>query len=394
MIMKAVRFDIFRLGRLHSQVIPVLVWLTALAIVIRLFYSHFQRFEVVGIAQGDVSQVCAPVDGRLKAVYVHLFDEVSKDQVVAALDDELITAQIATISATAAHLRSQLVPAGQQIVADIAASELDRTEEQRRFASDVERARLDILGLKAQIAADRITLEDYAAEARIAEDLLAKNAIAPYELDKAKALYNALAKKIEETEKQLAQAEVQLQQAQLRHDVFIAQTPQNPSVDDALEAIRKEAAIQEKLIEELAVQRRSLVMTAPIDGVVVQILARANEMITRRAGEGILRKTGEAVLAGQPILVIAQDKPKEIIGYAREWQLDQVKAGAKVELVKRADPPQIARAEITSIGPVVEQLPARLWQNPNVPQWGLPFLISVPGDMKLTSGELVGIRGL
>jgi multidrug resistance efflux pump len=392
--MKPARRDIFRFGRLHPQVIPVLVWLAALAAVATLFYRGSRRFEVVGIAQGDISQVCAPVDGRLKAVYVRLFEEVSKDQVVAALDDELITAQIATISATAAHLRSQLVPTQQQIMADIAARELDRTEEQRRFAVDVERARLNILGLKAQIAANRITLEDYAAEVKINEDLLAKNAIAPYELDKAKALYNALAKKIEETEIQLAQAEVQLKQAQLRRDSFIAQSPQHPAVDEALEVIRKEAAVQEKLMEELAIRQKALVMTAPIGGIVVQILARANDMAVRRAGEGVLLKSGETVTAGQPILVIAQGKPKEIIGYAREWQLDQVKVGVKVELVKKSISTQIASARITHVGPTIEQMPQRLWQNQNSPQWGLPFVVDIPDGMKLTAGEKVGIRGL
>ncbi len=386
--------DIFRPGRLHPQVLPLLVWLMAIAVVVTLFYRGSQRFEVVGIAQGEVAQVCAPVDGRLKTVYVQLFDNVNRGQVVASLDDELVTARIATVAATAEHLRSQLVPAQQQLLADIAGRELDRTEEQRRFAVDVERARLDMLGLKAQIAADWITLEDYAAEVKIATDLLQKNAIAPYELDKAKVLYDALAKKIRETEVQLAQAEEQLKEGQRRQDTFAAQTLQHPSVDAALEAIRKEATIQEKLMDELGVQRKALVMTAPIDGVVVQILGRANEVALHRAGEGVLHKPGEVVLAGQPILVIAQGKPKEIIGYAREGQIGQITAGAKVELVKRTALAQIAQSEVTYVGPVVEQLPARLWPNPNIPQWGLPFLVRVPDGMKLTAGEVVGIRQL
>jgi multidrug resistance efflux pump len=393
--MRPARFNIFRFGRLHPQVIPFLVWLVALIVVSALFYRGSQRFEVVGIAQGEVSRVCAPIDGRLKAVYVRLFENVDKGQVVAALDDELLTAQIITIAATVEQLRSQLIPTQQQLLAQAADRELDRTEQQRRFAVDVERARLDILGLKAQIAADRITLEDYAAETRIADDLLKKNAIAPYELEKAQALYNALAKKIQETETQLAKAEEQLKETQLRQDTFaVQQTLQHPSIDAALETIRKEATVQERLMEELNVQRKTLVMTAPISGLVVQILARANDTAIRRAGEDLLRKSGEAVLAGQPILVIAQGRPKEIVGYAREGQIDQVKAGTKVELVKKTAPPQIVQSEVTYVGPVIEQLPARLWLNPNAPQWGLPFLIRVPEGMELTSGELVGIRGL
>jgi hypothetical protein len=107
-----------------------------------------------------------------------------------------------------------------------------------------------------------------------------------------------------------------------------------------------------------------------------------------------LRKAGEAVLAGQPILTIAQGKPKEIIGYASERQLGQIRPGVMVELVKNTNPAQIAKSEVTYVGPVIEQLPARLWQNPNVPQWGLPFLVKVPEGMVLTAGEVIGIRRL
>jgi multidrug resistance efflux pump len=395
MIMKSKRlFYIFRHGGVRQQILPLLVWMAAVVGVGMLFYHGSQRLEVVGIAQSQVAQVCSPVDGRLKTVYVKLFDNVTKGQPVASLDDELLTAKIATVSATAAQLRSRLVPAQEQLLANISATELNRAEEQRRFAVDVERARLDILGIKAQIAADRVALENYASEVKISTDLLTKNAIAPYELDKAKALYEALAKKVEQTEIQQVQAQEQLKVAQLRQDAFIAQKYQTPSVDAALDAMRKEVAVQEKLLDELEIQRRALVITAPIDGTVVQILARVNDAASQRTGDSVLHRPGEVVMAGQPILVIAQDKPKEIIAYAKEGQLGQIAAGAKVVLVKNTIPAQIAQSEVASIGPVVEQMPARLWLNPNVPQWGQPFLIKVPDGMELTPGEIVGIRRL
>jgi multidrug resistance efflux pump len=394
MTMRSSRQNILRPGRLHPQVLPFLVWIAAIAAVVILFYRGSQQFQVVGIAQGEVAQVCAPVDGRLKAVYVQLFETVSKDQVVAALDDEVLAAQIATVAATAEHLRSQLKPTEEQIMADNADREVNNAEEQRRFAMDVERARLDILGLKAQIASDRITLEDYAAEVKIATDLLEKNTIAPYELDKARALYDALAEKVSQMEIHLAQAEEQLKETRRRQDEFTLHKAQRPTVDAALEAIRKETAIQEKLIEELGVQRRALVMTAPIDGVVVQISARTNEAPLRRSGEGTLRKTGEVVLAGEPIMVIAQSKPTEIMAYAMGGQMDGIKVGQKVELAKKTGQPQIARSRVTYVGPIVEQVPSRLWLNPNAPQWGLPFIVEIPEGMQLTSGEVVGIRGL
>jgi hypothetical protein len=59
-----------------------------------------------------------------------------------------------------------------------------------------------------------------------------------------------------------------------------------------------------------------------------------------------------------------------------------------------SEPAQIIPSKVIYIGPTVEQLPARLWQNANVPQWGRPFLVEVPNKMKLTVGEAVGIRRL
>ena len=234
----------------------------------------------------------------------------------------------------------------------------------------------------------------HGADRRTYEDLLQKNTVAPYELQKAQALYNALAKKIEESEKHLMGAEEQLKEAQRRRDTFDTQTPQRPVVDVALDAIRKEAAVQEKLIEELDVQRRGLIMTAPIDGIVVQIPTRTNDAGLRRPGEGVMRKGGEVVMAGEPILVIAQVRPKEIIAYAMTGQIDQVKVGQRVELVKKSVPAKMAQSQIISVSPIVEQLPPRLWINPNMPQWGLPFIIGVPEELELTSGEMVNIRGL
>ena len=384
--------SIFRSGRIHPQVFPLLVWLAILAGVVMLFYHGTQQFEVVGIAQGEISQVCAPFDGRLKAVYVQLFENIKKGEVVASLNDELLLAKIDTVAATAEHLRSQLEPTKEQMLANAAQRELNHSEEQRRFAVDVERARLNILGYKAQVAADTITLESYAAEVKIATDLLKKNTIAPYEVEKAQALHNALARKIQETEAQITQAEEQLKVAQRRQDTFALYNPQNPSVDASLEAIRKEVTIQEKLIEELNLQRKQLIITAPINGTVVKIVARANDESTKRPGEGALRKAGESILAGETILTIAQGNPREIVAYAGERQINQIKAGITVELIKKVGAAQITESEIKKVGPVVEQLPSRLWMNPTVPQWGLPFVVNVPEGMNLIAGETVSIR--
>jgi multidrug resistance efflux pump len=391
-------FRTYRLGflRLH-HLFPVLVWVAVVLCVVGLFYHRTQRFEVMGIAQGRIHQVAAPCDGQLKIVCVELFDEVTKGQTLAALDDELLKAQMAAICAEIQHLMAQLIPTQEQLVAEAANLETTRAADQRRYFVDVENSELRILELRVLIASDQITLEDLAIEVKELQDLVQQDAIAPYELQRVQAQHDSLAKKIEENQRLLEQAKTDLGQAQQRRDEFVRRQLQHPSVDSALEVIRKEAQVQEKLLEPLLVQRDSLVIRAPADGIVIQIQANANNVALRRPGEGILRRPGEVVLAGDPILTIAEPKPTEVIAYAREDQINLIHEGMAVELVElvqRDGKAQIAPSQITRVGPAIEQLPQQLWRNPNIPQRGRPFLIKIPPQMTLAVGERVGIRML
>ena len=392
--MKKTKTTICRSGRLHLHILPILVWLAAVACVVVLFRHRSQRFEVLGIAQGRMHQVCAPVDSRLKIVSVELFEDVSKGQTLAAFDDSQLNAQTATIQAEIEHLASQLLSTQDTMLAEAANLETDRVASQRRFYVDVENARLRILELKTLIETDRVTLQDLAVEVKIATELLEKDAIAPYELQKAEALYNALAKKIEENQYLLTQAEQDLEEARKRRDEFAQRQTAHPSVDIALETIRKQIAVQEKLIAELSVQREMLRITSPVDGKIVQIQIRANQAAMRRPGEDILRKPREVVLAGDPILVVAETEPTEIVAYIGQEQLAKVKETMVVQLVKSTEPAQIASSQVIRLGPTMELMPQQLWRNPNIAQWGRPILIKIPPGLKLLTGETIGIRGL
>ena len=384
----------YRFGAWRQHVFSILVWLCAIAGVVGLFYHRSERFEVLGLAQGQVRQVAASCDGQLKSVPVQLFERVSYGQILAVLDDELLQAQLATVAAEIQRLMAQLIPTQELMLAEAANQETDWIADKRRFAVDVESIRLRILELKTLLETDRIMLEDLAVEVKITKDLLEKRAVAAYELQKAEAIYNVLAKKIEENERVLAQAEQQLKETQRRRSEFAQRLPQHPSVGSALELIRKEINVQEKLIDELVIQRKALIIKSPIDGVVIEIQCNANQVALRRSGESVLRMPGEVVLAGEPILTVAEAEPREVITYARQGQLGRVREKMTVELIKSSQPAQVARSQVCYIGPVIEQMPVRLWRNPNFPEWGRPMLIRIPPGMKLVPGELVGIRGL
>ena len=394
--------------RLRLHLLPILVWLGAIVCIIGLFSRRARRFEVVGIARGQVRQVAVNCPVRLKTVPVQLFDKVKEGQTVAVvntvLDNEQpriqLRAQLDTVLAEIEHLAAQLVPTQETLLAEEADRETDRIARMRTFAVDVENARLQILSLRSQIASDRITLEDLAMEVKILQDLLEQDAIAPYELEKAQVEHNALAASIEEYENLLEEAQNHFRQAQRRRDEYAGRYPFHPSVNDALDVIRKQVAVQERLVDGLLAElealksREALELKAPIDGVVVAVPQRANEARLRRPGENLLRRPGEVVTAGEPILVIAEARPTEIVAYVGDRQLGRVEENMPVELIKDREPAQIATSQVTHIGPIMELVPERLWLNPNIPQWGRPVVIGVPDGLDLISGEIVGIRGL
>jgi multidrug resistance efflux pump len=396
-------------SRLRRHIIPILVWLGAVACVVGLFTRRSQRFEVLGIAQGQVRHIATSSTGRLKSVPVQLFEQVKAGQTLAIVDTVLdneqlleadLQSQLAASLAEIEHLTAQLVPTQDTMLAEKADREINRVAEIRRFIVDVEQAKLQILTLKTQIASDEIVLEDLAVEVKITEELLEKEAVAPYELQKIKVQHDSLAKKIGENRRMLEQAEQDWVQAQQRLDEFIQREVEHPSVDGALEVIRKEIRVQEELMRGLFAQldalksRRSLELKSPFDGVVIPVQGQANQTLLRRAGEDVIRREGEVIRAGEPIMALAELKPIEIVAYISENQLGLVKEKTTVEIIKNRYPEQKARCEVRYVGPTIELMPQRLWRNPNIPQWGRPVVIEIPERLELVSGELVGIRDL
>jgi multidrug resistance efflux pump len=394
--------------RLRLHLLPILVWLGAVACVIGLFTRRSQRFEIVGMARSSVLHVSVNCAARLRSVPVKLFENVTKGQTVAivntVLDNEQprieLQTQLDAILAEIEHLSAQLVPTQETLLAEESDREISRIERMRTFDIDIENARIQILSLRSQIASDRIVLEDLAMEAKIVRSLVEQKAIAPYEQEKAQVQYNALAKKIEENENLLEQAKSDLEQARQRRDEYARSLPFNPSVDDALEVIRKQIAVQERLMNGVLDQidaleaRESLELKAPVDGVVIPVQQQANEALMRRPGEKIIGRPGEVVTAGEPILAIAEASPSEIVAYIGDTLLGQVEENMPVEIIKDREPPQIARSQITQIGPTMELMPERMWLYPNIPQWGRSILIEIPEGLELIPGEMIGIRRL
>jgi multidrug resistance efflux pump len=389
--------------------VPVTVWLVTAAMVVWLFYQRAERFQVVGIARGQIRQIAASSTGRIKEIPVQLFTPVKTGQVLAIVDtiaesgqvDEAkLRADLAAAGAEAGRLSALLIPTQEKLRVTEANFQMSREDSRRRFQVDVDSARLRILDLQATIASDRVALDDLVAQIEVNRKLVEEDAIVPYELERLKAQHDSLAEKVAQNEQALEQARAICRQAEQRRDEFARDELPVQSEDAALEAIRKEIGVQEEVMKGLLAQLaalkacRAVELKSPIDGIVIPIPARRNDTLQQRPGEQVVRRPGEVVAAGDPILAVAQDEPNEIVAYVNERQLGQFEKGMSVELVKSRMPAQIAPSTVVSVGPAIELMPQRLWRNPNVPQWGRPVLIEIPEGLSLVPGELVGIRRL
>jgi multidrug resistance efflux pump len=378
----------FRDGRLDLHIAPILIWVVAVAGVGALFLQRAQRCEVVGLAVGEIYNVAATSHGRVKSLPVKLFERVKAGETLViintVLDNEMLQSQLeaekATIELEIARLRAELSAAEEQLRVQVAEHEGDTTEALRRMSVDVERAKLGVLEVEAVLEPDRILLRDMELELRIVKDLLAKNAVEPYELQKAQTQYDYLARKIQENERLLAQARKNADEASLRLAKMESREPVSTSLGLTLNPIRTAINVQYKKIDELLLeqmtQRVALPLMAPFDGVVSQII----------------RRSGDPVLLGEPILSIAKPTADTVMAWVKEESVGMLREGRQVKIVRRGHRGQIAMSEISRVGPAFLPVPAELWADPKVPEYGLPFEVAVPPGMKIKPNEKVGIK--
>ena len=311
---------------------------------------------------------------------------------MAEMDDELLAAQISTISSEIDRLRAEYERERSILHADVANRRSEWMAELRPFAGDAVQLKVKMLELKTVLEEDRALLKGLALEMTNASRLVSDKALPAIELDRARAAHGAMAAKIRKNEEVLQQLEEEGKVARERTRDYATHTPVIPSERLDLEHLDKAIRVQEGLIRELEAQRAETVLTAPFDGIVIEVQPRAGDAVMRRPGEGILRRVGEVVAPGEPLLAIAETSPSEVIAYAGEHQMNGLCEGAVVEIGTRTRPPQTGRSRAVAVAPTIERLPERLWANPQIPTWGRPFLVSIPSGMKLSPGELVWVR--
>jgi len=375
------------------HVLPVAVWLVAVACVVGLLYTRSQRIEVLGVTQGLVHEVANTSIGRLKDLPVKLYAEVKKGQTLAVIntqpDSQYTQQQLEsdrqTILAQIEYLRAQWASVQDRLIAEAANLATSLEADARRFAVDVENARLRSYELRTQIETDRIASRTQKVEIETTRKLVEQDVLDAAELMLQETQFASLSATIAENESLLEEAENNLALAEERQQAFAKNSVNSPSIEKELQVLQKQIEVQNRLIDEIDTELKILdqqiahEIKAPFDGIVSHVYTNI----------------GEVVDVNVPLLAITETNPTEVVAYIDQYLADEIEAGMEVQIVKIGTNVKLAASRIASIGPLVEQVPPQLWQNPSVPQWGRPFLIKLDTpEMNLVVGERVGIRRL
>jgi len=370
----------------------VVVWLAAAGLAGAMMLDRGNGGVYAGIARGRVVQLSVPWDARVRAMPVEPFQPVRRGDVVGVLDDSVLEAQIAAVEAEIGRLRAEHRANRALLEAETHTRRSRWEADARSFDEDASRLAVALREALADLEYDRALLGGLEANAGHLERLVDRGHAATAEVELARAEAAATARRVEQASALVADLEARLAAAEARGSQFRGAAPAAPASDPAADHLTQAIAVQEALRQELVAQREQCVLRAPFDGTVLELHGRAAETPLRRPGEGNMRRPGESVGPGDPVVVVASERPVEIVAWAVEGRDAEIRPGLEVVLTATAPQRQWVDARVTAVGASVERLPERLWGQFQVPEWGRPFLVALPPGFAVAAGDRVDVR--
>ncbi len=362
------------------------VWLAASAGAVAILSSRVAHVEYIGIASAIEHEVSVAGPGTVSDVLVRVYDDVEKGQLVAVLDDRHVSATLAVAATQLDGLQRALDSAlGVRGTAGVLSADVvDWMSERRRFEVDVENRRLDAIALVVEIETDRVDEQRLRLKLERAEPLNAQGAISLDEYDDIRLTHAALVTRIDEKSLLLQRTREELAAATRRRDAYVGVVPDNAGrapvgagdQDPAyLAMLRGQIELQEKRVAEIATMRAALTVRAPIAGRVAYLGARS----------------GQAVDVGEAIATIARTDSSDIVAWLPEGDARKLDVGQAV-WVRSGEGMRLAESFIERVAPTVAVVPARLWRNPDYPEYGRAVVVAAVDGLDLVPGASVRVR--
>lgn len=365
-----------RLHRVRQSLLPVICFCGCVLGALWLWDREGQMPNAVGEVESVRIDVAAPADGILATLPRGpwaLFDRVEAETVLARLDDRAIRAEMATLQAEVAQLRSEAVAAAEQIALDQAGREHDYDREARRLAWQIQQHRLDLLDRRAVIETDRAEESRLQTELAFLEPLRARGTVTELQVTDQRLQRDVVQRRISENERSLAEAKEQLDKVVAALQTYPVSRPAD--ADKLIGPLDAAITVGERQLEQLQVQLESLVVRAPLRGTICAIHGWP----------------GQQVRAGDPILTVAAEDGRYIVSYVRQEQRIRPAVGMPVAVRIRGSRTAPVPSLVERVGPQVELVPPHQLRDPKLQEWGQPVCIQPPPQLHLRPGELIDV---
>lgn len=146
--------------------------------------------------------------------------------------------------------------------------------------------------------------------------------------------------------------------------------------DAAITALTQRVEIRRAELAALRLEQDGLTLSATIAGRVGLVESRP----------------GQALLAGSTVALVESADARNVTVFLPEPSAPEGDAPAVVLLSRRTSPAEVAAAEVVGYGRGVEELPVRLWRQPQVPEFGRTLIVRPPAALGLIPGEVLGVQ--
>lgn len=367
-----------RWRRFRQGLLPILTFLGCGLLIFWLWESQGRQPNGVGEVEAVRVDVAVRIDGLLVPLRDSppwkLLDQVSANAPIARLDDRPLEARLTAFRAELFRLRKTLE--AEQV--RVALAEADRRTthllEAARLAWQVEQDRMSVLDRRALVEGDRIVLERRDARVNFLTPLHQRGAVSDLEMSDDRLLRDEVGKRLAESQKALDEAAQKYQAAAER----LKELPPLvlAEVKQLLAPVEAAVAVQEANIGQIELEREWLDIRAPIAGTIV----------------AVHRRPGQSVRAGDPVVTIAADQGRYIVGYVPQENRFRPEVGMAVEVRSRLPGIPPREGVVDQVGPQVEPIPVHQRRSAQVMEWGQPVRILLPEGLEARPGELLDIR--
>lgn len=363
------RVDLFR-----RKALPLLVWVAAALGVVQLMELRSTGVEFAGIALTTDYVITSPYDGLVLELSVGLYDQVAAGQVLATMDSAPVMAQINIASAEVERLAAERLALVAELEASVAEMGRDWEKDARRFEMDAVDLRVELLRRNIELSTSRVEAERLRVAFERATALLESSAGSKANAEDLELAHQVELERIRTTEQLVAQLEGEYARAIARSEEFLKSAPENLAAAPRLEALQQSVEVQALRLAEIELAREALVVRAPVYGQIRSVLA----------------SSGRSVVLGQDLLVLTASGHGAVVFYQPLGIESEIAVGSKVS-VRRFGNGEVVEALVTVMSPTIEELPAPLWRDPAVPEYGRAAGLSAVQGLHLVPGEPVRV---